>query len=163
MANQLFTILNNQTLTSPNITENGVYTLYTSTTQNNSNNIPCMRMVVEYHELLPLEVPGGIGLIVESINGTNWFPIAYQFESYRNSDQGTQRIISLQPNMSTFDDGIDSIIYVGDRTVARLSRQQGTVGSSFRVRLIINEQLFGTANAFQSARISIYGELHDNI
>ncbi len=162
MASQSFTLLNNQVLSLPGITSNGVYDLYTSATQNNNNNLPSIRMVIDYHQLNPVDIySSGIGVVVEALNGGKWFPAAYQFEPYRNSENGNQRLIFLQPDISTYDDGIDSIVYVGDRTIARISRQQGRIGSSFRVRVILSENNYGTANAFQNVTMSIYGELYD--
>lgn len=160
MAQSQFGLLINQTITNQGITSNGSFDLYTSPIQNNSNSLPSIRLVTEYAEVTPVDI-GGINVVIEAQNNGLWFPIAYQFEPYRNQENGNKRIIMLQPEMSTYDDGIDSIVYVGDRTVARISRQQGRVGSSFRVRVSINETNYGTINAFQSVKLSIYGELYD--
>jgi len=160
MAQSQFTLLNNQTFTNQNIISNGVFDLWTSTVQNNSNGLPAMRLVVDYNNVNPTDI-GGINVVVEAQNNGLWFPIAYQFEPYRNSENGSKRIIILQQDMNTYDDGIDSIVYVGNATVARISRQQGRAGSSFRVRISVAETNYGTMNAFQSATISMYGELYD--
>jgi hypothetical protein len=161
MAQQQFTLLNNVVLSSAGIPGNGVHDLYVSGTQSNNNGLPNCRLVVEYTELAPIELLGGITAVIEAMNGGRWFPIAYQFEPFRNMDQGTQRIIHLGQTIDTYNDGIDSIVYVGGRTIARISRQQGRATSSFRVRLQLEETAFGMANAFQSVRASIYGEVFD--
>lgn len=160
MAQTQFSLLINQSLTNQGIISNGTYDLWTSPTQNNNSGLPSMRLIVDYANVSPVDI-SGVNVVVESQNNNIWFPIAYQFEPYRNQENGSKRIIVLQPDMNTYDDGVDSIIYAGDRTIARISRQQGKVASSFRVRVFINETNFGNINAFQSITLSIYGELYD--
>lgn len=162
MAQSQFTVLTNQIISNTVITANGVFDLYTSASISNSNGLPSMRMCIDYSDLTPNDIPGGVGVIIEVQNGSHWFPAAYQFEPYRNSENGNKRIILVQPNISTFDDGIDSIMYVGGRTVARISRQQGRIGSTFRVRVLIEETNYGGAAAFQSVKMNILGELFDD-
>lgn len=62
--------------------------------------------------------------------------------------------------ISTYNDGIDSIMYVGNSTIARISRQQGRVGSSYRIRVILAETNYNV-QPFQSVKLSMYGELYD--
>ena len=139
-----------------------VYMIYTPLLRKTTIIIFLLLEWLDYHQLNPVDIySSGIGVVVEALNGGKWFPAAYQFEPYRNSENGNQRLIFLQPDISTYDDGIDSIVYVGDRTIARISRQQGRIGSSFRVRVILSENNYGTANAFQNVTMSIYGELYD--
>lgn len=166
MGQTSFVLLTNQEITNSAISGNGRTTIYTSSTQLNPGGFQSLRLIVEYVNPIPLD--GGsipitytLNTIVESLNGIHWYPIAYQFESFSNPDNGLKRIIVLQPNMNTFDAGIDDVVYVGGAAEARISRQQGKVGSSFRVRIICNETGFGGAGAFQSATISICGELYD--
>lgn len=163
MAQQSITIINAQVLSAGGVTGNGVFDLYVSATQNNNNALPGIRLIMDYSELQSPELPGGITAVVEAMNGSNWFPVAYQFEPFRNVDQGNQRIVYMAPGIDTYSDGIDSIVYVGGSTVARVSRQQGRVGSSFRLRLLLEETAFGGGNAFQSVRVSAYGELFDAV
>lgn len=166
MAQQQFTILQNHLLAASSvvggIAENGMYDLYTSSNQNNNNALPSCRLVIDYSNLTPGDIPGGITAVVEAMNGSNWFPIAYQFEPFRNADQGSQRILHLGPGIDTYNDGIDSIVYVGNRTTARISRQQGRAGSAFRVKLRLEEAGYGTPFQFDSVRVSVYGELFDD-
>lgn len=161
MAQQNFSLLNQQQITNTNVTGNGTHVLYTSGAISNNNNLPKLRLVVDYHDAEPGYLPNGISVVAEVMNGSNWYPMAYQFEPYRSIDNGTQRIILLEPEMNTYNDGIDSIVYVGDATIARISRQQGKVGGQFRVRVILKENNYGTAQAFQSVTMSIYGDISD--
>jgi len=163
MAQITFALLNGQQITNAVVTGNGTFDLYTSAAQNNTVNMPCLRLVVDYHASVPddITIPGGISVVVESQNNGNWFPIAYQFEAYRRADNGPKRIIVLQPDISTFDAGIDDIMWIGDTTAARISRQQGKVGATYRVRVQLKEIAHGQPNQFQSVTMSIYGELYD--
>ena len=156
--------LTNQDVDGNAITANGDYDLFISNSVNNSVSLPSLRIVVDYELMTPVEFIGGINVIVESENDGVWYPIAYQFEPYFNQAQGTKRIIVLQPDMSTFDDGIDSIIYFAGKTEGRISRQQGKVGDSFRVRVSLVENGYGQHNdqyTFGSLKVHITGELYD--
>ena len=161
MAQAQFSLLDHATYTNAGITANGVHQLYCSPTQGNTFSLTSMRMIIDYHSLAPNDLPGGLGLVVEGKNGGNWYPIAHQYERYYNNVQGTQRIIILQPDISLYDDGIDSIIYVGGQTICRVSRQQGRVGSDWRVKLLLDERAYGQAQAFTGTTVSIMGELYD--
>ena len=166
MGQAAFTLCTNQVITNANITGNGRCSCYTSSTITNPGNYPSLRVVLDYSNPLPLDggavaITYSIGAILESEKDGRWFPIAYQFEDFYNPDGGSRRILTLQPDIDSFDAGIDDIIYVAGATEARVSRQQGKVGSSFRLRIIINERGFGGAGAFQSVTLNAYGELYD--
>lgn len=158
MAAQSFTLASNVTVNNSVITGNGAFTVWTSSTINNNNGIQSLRVIIDYYDPSPVDV--SITAIIESEQSGNWFPIAYQFSPFVNIGNGKQRIIILQPNISADNSGIDDDIYVGNIVLARVSRQQGKVGSSFRIRLVVNEQNYGVA-AFQSIKVNIYGELFD--
>tara|TARA_R110002074_G_scaffold402324_1_gene607067 strand:+ start:136028 stop:136513 length:486 start_codon:yes stop_codon:yes gene_type:complete len=161
MAQDKFVLADNITIDNTAITANGEYDIFISDTKTNSVGLPSLRVVVEYSLLTPVDIIGGINVVVESENNGSWYPIAYQFEAYINSQQGDKRIIMLQPDMSTYNDGVDSIIWFANKTEGRISRQQGKVGTSFRVRVDLVENGFGGPYAFQSVKLNILGELYD--
>ena len=169
MAGEKFTIETNKALDSSAITENGRHQLYTSPSVSNASGnsgylYDSLRLVIDYENLNPdLRTEFDIQAIVESSNGEDgadqrWFPVAYQFEPFYRSDFGPKREILLQPNLIVIDVGIDDIVYVGGFEAA-VSRQQGKLGSDFRVVLILNERGFGTPEAFSGVDVSIYGEM----
>lgn len=157
-------LADNLLVTNEAITGNGVYNIWTSNVINNSNSIPSLRLIIEYANIQPDSRVSGVGntfgitVVVESQIGTKWFPIAYQFSSYDTPGNGDTRIILLQPDINSDNAGIDDDMYVGGNTIAKTSRQQGKLGSNFRVRLVCQENGYGQAGSFQSVNVSIFGE-----
>jgi len=158
-----FSIWSDELVDNTPITGNGSFTLITSNDLPNANNFNSLRMVIEYKITTPASNDRNFDItaVVESSNEVNptpmWYPIAYQFNSFRRDIQGTSRILILQPNMSTFDTGVDDVVFVaGER--ARISRQQGKLGGEFRLRIAILESGFGGPGGFQDMLISAYGE-----
>jgi hypothetical protein len=161
MAQDKFVLADNVTVDNSAITANGEYDLFISSTKTNSVGLPSLRVVVDYETLVPVDLIGGLNIVIESENNGVWYPVAYQFEAFINAQQGNKRIIMLQPNMSTYNDGVDSIIWFANKTEGRISRQQGKVGTEFRVRMALVENGFGGPYAFQSIKFNILGELYD--
>lgn len=162
MAQSAFTLLTNQLIDNSIVNGNGLFTLWTSPSQNNSVGLPCLRLVTEYKEITPAAFfTCGLNVVVEAQAGSQWYVVAYQFERFHGVGDGDQRVIVLQPDISTFNDGIDSIVYVAGATMSRISRQQGRVGGTFRVRLLYQENAYGQPDRFQSGRFNVYGELYD--
>ena len=159
MATQAFSLANNLTITNAGITDNGVFTVWTSSNISNNNNLYGLRLVIDYANPNPTDV--SITAIVEASQAGMWFPVAYQFNPFNNIDNGPQRIILVLPNTSSDSAGIDDDMYVGNSVIARISRQQGKAGSTMRVRLVAQENNYGLSNQFQSVKVSIYGELFD--
>lgn len=153
--NQANININNQA-----ISGNGSFDVYTSSEVNNNNNLPSLRVILEYSDPVPNTFIN-ITAVIESEQNGSWFPIAYQFNPFTDMGNGPKRIIILQPNISAADAGIDDDLYVGNAVIARTSRQQGKVGSKFRVRFVVYENNHGTAQAFQSIKVKVYGELFD--
>lgn len=165
MAQQTFTVCTNLALNNALVTQ-GVQTMYTSSNIQNSNNLPSVRLVVDWANIVPdssvnVQKTFSLTVVLESLIGSSWFPIAYQFEPYRSPGYGDKRILVLQPDISTFDAGIDDIVWVGEETLARISRQQGKAAATMRIRVVLNEQQPGGPGAFQSVSLSVYGELYD--
>lgn len=162
-----FTLASNIQKTNSVVTANGLYDLWLSADQSNPLGLTSLKMVIDYKDSSPGY--GGpaltfeIGFVIEARIGSNWYPIAYQFEPYRapTDGNGKKRILVLQPDISTFDAGIDDVMWVGGETVARVSRQQGKLGDLWRARMIVRENGYGGAGAFQSVTFDCYGETYD--
>jgi len=157
----------NQVLTNVDITGNGVFTLFAGTTVNNSVGLPCARLVLDYASIVPEDtgnnpISYSISPVLEGLQDQVWFPLAYQFEPYKGAGwNGHQRIVVLQPGISTFDAGVDDSVWVGDTTIARISRQQGRACQSMRLKVVCKESGFGTAGAFQQVHLTALLELFD--
>jgi hypothetical protein len=170
MAQVSFVLLNDYNFTESEIDTlvpgNGTHTLWTSATQSNNTGLESMRIVIDYKEVLPAWPPASsvsyaLALVIEALhNSDEWFPVAYQFEPFNYVENSRQREIYVDPSISDFNAGIDDIMYLGGKTIARISRQQGRVGLSWRARLICVENNHGSGEALQSAKISIYGEIY---
>lgn len=176
MPKQSFSFYNNQTFNNSVVTGNGTFLLSSSASINNSvGSLKSLKLVTEYSNISPDfgENPQTFDLdvVVEGQFGTRWFPIAYQFSPYRNSFNGDQRIIQLQPNIAGFDAGVDDVVFVGDSTIARISRQQGSLpDSAFRMCILITERGYVEETpgvwvpgpgSFQGVTISALGEAFD--
>lgn len=177
MPKQTFTLWNEQVITAANalepVTSDGTFKLAVSAPVSNSQGaLRSLRLVLRYDSITPdaPELPEDpsqtfdISAIVEGRgeDGTQWFPVAYQFSPFKATYQGRERIIILQPNILVLDLGVDDIIFVNDATRARVSRQQGAVpDTEMRVALSVTERGFGQGGAFQSVKISGFGELFD--
>lgn len=175
MPKQTFTLWNNQTITAldAGVNANGTFHLATSAEISNSQSaLRSLQLILRYDSVIP-EAPQlagepaqtfDISAIVEgrSEDGTQWFPIAYQFSPFRSSFQGSERILMLQPNIIVIDLGVDDVIYVNDGVRARVSRQQGAVpDTAFRVCVTVTERGYGGGGAFQSVTLTGFGELFD--
>lgn len=168
MANQDFVIWTDEefTKTDAGIDGNGTFELALSDSVSNILSIAKLELIIEYANIDPDfgAIPQSfiIDAVVEAERNNKWYPIAYQFSSYKNNQSGSLRIIKLETTLSGFDAGVDDIIFAGNTTIARVSRQQGGVpGSGFRVKLLVTEFDHGGAGAFESVTISASGELYD--
>lgn len=78
-----------------------------------------------------------------------------QFNSHNRSRNGPLRIMIMQPNIDTFNLGVDDIVFPIDRTLCRISRAQGELPQGeFRVKMVLQENNPAGANPFVSVRIS---------
>ena len=124
---------------------------------------------LEYTEITP-DITNGtpsfsIGVVVET-KGTDgrWYPIAYQFSPYRNSESPAKRTIRVQPDISDFNTGIDDSVYPVDREIARISRQQGKLPVAlFRMRVIAVDYDPAGVNHLVSVKLSASGERYDAV
>lgn len=156
-----------QTLNNTAITGNGVFTLFTSATINNSVGLASGRVILDYSSANPSDngtntITYAITAVLEGLQDSVWYPVAYQFEPYKgNSANGNQRIMVVQPGIQAFDAGIDDIIWVGDTTIARVSRQQGKLPTALRLKMVCKENGFGGSGAFQSVVVKAMLEMYD--
>jgi len=167
MGTQPFTVWNNQVILASNYTivPNQEITLLSSLPISNSSGTiyNSFKLVVDYSNLQPNSGQFFIGLLVEAKDTLgNWGPIAYQFSPIRNTSQAQQRVIILQPNIDTFNTGIDDIVYPVDSEVARVSRQQGFLPETeFRICLSLKDKDPLGVNAFNQITVSATGELYN--
>lgn len=176
MPKQSFSFYQDTVLTNASVTGNGTFTLGNSTPVNNSvAGFKSLKLVTEYSDIVPSfgENPQtfDIDVVVEGLFSGRWYTIAYQFTPYRNPNNGNQRIVQLQPTISGFDAGVDDVVFVGDSTIARISRQQGSLpDSQFRMCVLVTERGYTETSpgvwvpgpgSFQSVKISALGEAFD--
>ena len=85
-----------------------------SAEQQNSVALRSLKLVMEYEDILPNQLPFGFGIdcVVEGKFGSKWFPVAYQFSEFNRPTRGPTRIIQLQPGIAGFDAGVDDLVYV---------------------------------------------------
>ena len=149
-----FTIQPNQQidiLTSPLIS-NDSGTIYNS-----------LRINIDYNNLVPDIGNFAIGAIVEQeVSAEVWNPIAYQFSAHRTVYQGSSRIIVLQPNIDSFNQGIEDVVYPVDKEVARISRQQGKLPEAkFRLRIMLSDADPQGPYKFEQVKITANGEKYN--
>jgi len=173
MAKQTFTLWDNELFTAldAGVDGDGTFDLAISEEQSNSVSLRSLKLIMQYRSIAPPaeDAQGntqyqsfGLDCLVEGDFGGSWVPVAYQFTPFNRPSRGETRIIQLQPSIAGFDAGVDDIMYVGDSTIARVSRQQGVLpDSKFRVRIRLTERGFGSANAFESILLSGMGEAFD--
>ena len=161
-------IWTDQAIDNSAVTANGDYDILVSAEKTNQSDYNSLRVVIDYNDVLPEDDAIAntffLTAVLESDNGgtgaaQKWAPIAYQFSGYRKEFQGTTREIVLQPNLVVLDQGLDDAIFVGNQTIARISRQQGKlVDSKYRIRIVLTEEGYGGAGAFTSGKVSAYTE-----
>ena len=137
---------------SSQVINNGSGTVYNS-----------LRLEVDYVGLTPSSGQFFIGVLVEAENDAgDYVPVAYQFTPIRSANQAQKRIIVLQPDMDTFNLGIDDIVFPVDREEARISRQQGFLPeSNIRVRVLLKDNDPAGATAFSSVTVTAAVELYN--
>lgn len=101
-----------------------------------------IKIDISYSDLQPSGVLGSffIGCMLETKDENNvWqFTPLTQFSAVRKSDQPLSRVLIMQPNIDTFNLGVDDSLYPLDREVCRVSRVQGTLPDGvIRLRFMI--------------------------
>ena len=76
--------------------------------------------------------------------------------------EAQKRILIMQPDMDTFNLGIDDIVFPVNKEEARISRGQGSLPeSTFRVCLQLVDNDPTGANAFSQVTVNAAGELYN--
>lgn len=163
MATTQFQLENNVTKTPADIVTNaqGKKFIYTSADQANGTGQDLstgLRVIVDYTAMAG-DNATHLQAIVEakSLQGT-YYPLAYQFEIMKPVLAPQVHQIVLQPDMFWLDAGIGNLMFVGNKSIAVVSNQQGIMPQIWRVRV----QLTDLNLAFASVTMNIYGERFNN-
>lgn len=122
------------------------------------------KLNIEYSSLVP--ATGGtaqLGALVESLDDNGlWEPIHYQFSTFRRMSSAPTRTLVMQPNLDTFNAGIDDVVYPVNNEVARISRHQGRLPETqFRLSIwVVDSDPYGP-NGFQGVVVNAAGELYN--
>lgn len=149
----------------PNLTPGVRVALASSDLVSNNNGQRGLNVNAEFSALSP-NVPGAsfeLMLVVEGKDASgNWYDVGYQFSPFKYMGIAPKRRISVDPTVDTFNDGIDSTVYVANAESSRVSRQRGFIPpDGFRVCLYLVEYNPGGPNCFQSVTCSLSGEKYD--
>jgi len=158
----------NQLITNQMIDRNATFDVLVSQAQPNNGAMAGIKLVAEFDSFVPdpaAEVPTNFNLVVSlessNNNGQTWFPLVTQFQPLVNPELGDKIILIAAPNIFNPDEGVPFDDWNGARVISRTSRRQETLGASYRVRVYLTENGYGTPGAFQSCRVSISGERFD--
>jgi len=122
-----------------------------------------VRVTIKYSSLQPNIGSFSIGAILEGKDvNEEWVPLAYQFSPYRYINQAPTRHIILQPDMDTYNLGIDDVVFPVNDELARISRQQGRLPESlFRVRVVLEDSDPSGAGAWVQVAVTASGEMYN--
>lgn len=122
-----------------------------------------VRVDVRYSGLNPGIGQFFIGAILEAKDASgNWTPIGYQFSPLRSDGTALERLIVIQPNIDTFNLGIDDVVFPVDSEIARISRQQGLLPETeFRLCISIKDNDPTGPNAFVEVTVDATAELYN--
>lgn len=165
-----FSIWNSQTfdVSSLTVVAGEPMILVSSPNQVNTPIKTSLLLQIEYEVITPDITVGSppflLTSIVEALDANSkWIPIAYQFASIRSSENPSKRIIRLQPDMVNFSPGTDDSIFILDREVARVSRQQSRLlASNWRLSLMLLDRDPTGPNKFISVKVSAAGVRYGN-
>ncbi len=122
-----------------------------------------IKINIDYSELVPNFGQFFVGALLEAKNlAGDYDPICYQFSALRSSTQAQKRIMILQPDMDTFNLGIDDIVFPADEETARISRGQGVLPvSDYRLRIVLTDKDPLGASPFVSVKLIATGEKYN--
>ncbi len=157
MAAVSFQMLDHVTLLPVDIDADG--DIYVSAEQNNDSGTTynALKCICDYINLQSTDGSASVTAVVESRSaaGSDWYPLAYQFNSFSKEGVKQSRQVIMAPNMFWFDAGIDNIIWVdGKGTVAQISNSQAELSPYWRIRIALNDP----NSTFTSLEMSLYGE-----
>ena len=143
-----------------------VFPVLTSPVNSNNNDRNSINVNLVFSNIVPdpeLATAKGwkIGANVE-LEGEGWFvPVGGLFAPLQDPGQGLRHVIIIQPNVFNINEGTPLDIFDTAGGITRISRQQGIIGTSFRVSLEVSDQFAGTSDALQSFDVEIFGELYN--
>lgn len=160
-----FIIWDEQAIDNSAVTGNGQYHLLTSPIQTNSPERTSLQLNVEFIDIPEDDAIQNtflLEVIIESVNASGKTAIlAKQFEPYVKAFKGKKREIIIQPNLFISDPGTDIVETIGNDVDTRISKFQGKLPENYRVCLILTENGFGSSGAFQSGKITVFGERYN--
>lgn len=167
MSTKRTSIWNEQLVEASNFTINPNETVHLLTSAeigNNSGTIyNSLKVILSYKDLTPDGGSAKIGAVVEAKDVNNKFhPILYQFSPLVQANQGLERTLIMQPDMSDFNAGIDDVIFPVNEAIARISRHQGILPeSTFRVCILLVDSNPTGPDAFVSLKVSAEAEQYN--
>ncbi len=148
------------------INANGKFLLWASSSENNSNDLMCIRAHCKFGPVTPdfgdIIRDFEIDAVIEGQYGSQWVTIARSYTPFRDTRRATEHVIVMQPNMVVVDVGVPEITadMLGNEFTAT-SRQAGKLAGTWRSALYVTERGFGTPGAFASLTFSVFGEIYD--
>lgn len=165
---QPFSLFNNQQILASGLTVVAGQTIHAATSGEIDNSTGTIydsfKIVVEYSGLSPVSVGSyTIGAIVEAADANGKFaPIHYQFSPLNGFSEALVRELIMQPDLDTFNSGIDDIVFPVDEEVARISRLNGKLpATSFRCCILLKDNDPTGPNAFDEVTIDAQGEMYN--
>lgn len=171
MANSHQTVASSQTVLVGNaeepVTGFGRFKLWTSPSYTTPPGFESIEIFVDYEDdgLNPNEGIRNYDLFMilqvnndESGINERWVNKMNHFSPYRRPNSGRLRQMLLAPEMVNVDPGVDDIQFT-NTVEGRISRAQGHLGPEWRLQLVLIENDFGGAGAFQQVTFSAWAEL----
>lgn len=145
-----------------------IHVLTTPAFENDTGeNFDSIRVDVEFSNLVPNIVgsPYELGVVLLAKNAQDVFkPIHYTFSPIRAGGTALARQLVLQPDMDTFNVGIDDIFFVAGDELVRVSREQGKLPQTeYQLCIILKDNDPMGANAFVSVDVEATAELYNAV
>jgi len=140
------------------VTSGAKTTIYRSPEQSNNNDLENLRVVVEY-ETVPTTSGSGFGLkaLVETKgnSATRWIPMVEQNNAIQEVTANTQNVKVFEINPQIFDQTFGGTLDQGNTSY---QFKQDKPSDKWRVCIHLTDGMFGTADAFTEAVVSIHGD-----
>ncbi|ANS05914.1 hypothetical protein [uncultured Mediterranean phage] len=160
-----FTLETDLVLDNTNVTGDGIFELHRTDAQSNSGDYEGIKVVIEYDDFTPdpndplLNSNYSLSAVVEGrdASGAMWYPLIRQFDILRNPLGGKRQILVVSPSMFVIDEGIPIDDWDGEKVTTRYNKKQDRLTDNWRVRVEVRENKHGTADAFTSIKVNIFG------
>lgn len=142
------------------ISDNGETYIFRSATQNNNSDLENLRVVVEYESAD--DNPNSayfLKAIVETKGQTTtkWIPLIEQNNGVKGDSIGSRPDVKIfEINPSIFDQTFGGTL---DQSNKQYQFRQGKPAEEWRVSIFVEENRFGTPDAFTEAVVSVYGDI----